>query len=62
MDKQKMTKKYTFIYDGSKRHVVDASYEPETNTIIGMEETKAGKKSNQIKRYKAEKMKGLHYE
>ncbi len=54
MDKE--TKTFTFVYDGSKRHVVDASYEPEYNSIVGMELTKAGKKSNQIKRYKLEKI------
>ena len=57
MDKN--TKTYDFIYAGSKRHVVDASYEPDTNTIIGLEETKAGKKSDQIKRYSVEKIEGV---
>lgn len=51
-----MTKKYTFMYDNKKRVVVDASFEEEYNSIVGMEVTKDGKKSNQIKRYKVEKI------
>lgn len=51
-----MTKKYTFTYDGKKRIVVDASFEEEYNSIIGLEIDKDGKKSNQIKRYKVEKI------
>lgn len=52
----KNTKTYDFVYDGTKRHVVDATFEPEHNTIVGLEETKAGKKSGQIKRFSVEKI------
>jgi hypothetical protein len=51
-----MTKNFEFMYDGKKRYVVDALYEEEYNTIVGLEETKAGKSSNQIKRYSIEKI------
>jgi hypothetical protein len=52
----KNTKTYDFTYDGAKRHVIDATFEPEHNTIVGMEETKGGKKTEQIKRYSVDKI------
>lgn len=56
MQNDKNTKTYDFFYDGTKRHVVDASFEPEHNTIVGLEETKGKKKTNQIKRYSVDKI------
>jgi hypothetical protein len=50
---------YTFEYDGSKRSVTDITIEPETDTIIGFERTKAGKPSDKVKRFSVEKMKNV---
>jgi hypothetical protein len=59
MTEDNSTKTYDFTYDGKKRHVVDATYEPEHNTIVGLEETKGRKNTNQVKRYNVDKMSEL---
>lgn len=58
----KGTKTFDFSYAGSRRHVVDASYEPDTNSIIGLEETKGKEKTNQVKRYSLDKVEGSVWE
>ncbi len=61
MTEDKNTKTYDFTYNGKKRRVVDATYEPEHNTIVGLEETKGRQKTNQVKRYRVEDMEGLRF-
>ena len=50
---------WQFKYDGSKRSVTDITIEPETDTIIGFERTKAGKPSDKVKRFSVKKMKDV---
>lgn len=50
---------WQFTYDGSKRSLTDITVEPETDTIIGFERTKAGEPSDKVKRYSLDKMKNV---